>query len=132
MHWPRVIGGQVSEATIPIIRLSRPPGPEGLAFLGRGFLFVRAFLVALRHPAVWLGATVHEAARQARDSLPLVLLLSTLGGGLIAQQTGYQFQGNLPSWVIGSIVSSSLITEVTPLFVGLGIKIGRASCRERV
>jgi len=68
-----------------------------------------------------LGATITEVARQTWDALPLVLLLSTLGGALISLQTGFQFQGNLPAWVIGSIVSSSLVAEVTPMFVGLGL-----------
>jgi phospholipid/cholesterol/gamma-HCH transport system permease protein len=92
-----------------------------LAPLGRGFLFTRAFLLALKHPREYAAGTISEASRQAADALPLVLVLSTLGGGLIALQTGFQFQGNLPAWVIGSIVSSSLITEVTPMFVGLGV-----------
>lgn len=92
-----------------------------MAAIGRGFLFTFAFLSSLRRPGEWLGATIEESARQTADALPLVLLLSTLGGALISLQTGFQFQGNLPMWVIGSIVSSSLITEVTPMFVGLGI-----------
>jgi phospholipid/cholesterol/gamma-HCH transport system permease protein len=92
-----------------------------LAGFGRCALLLLACLRALRQPGLWLGETVAEMRRQAFDALPLVLLLSTLAGALISQQTGYQFQGNLPAWVVGSIVSSSLITEVTPLFVGLGI-----------
>jgi phospholipid/cholesterol/gamma-HCH transport system permease protein len=89
--------------------------------IGRGFLFGRAVILALRYPRGWLGATITEVARQTWDALPLVLLLSTLGGALISLQTGFQFQGNLPAWVIGSIVSSSLVAEVTPMFVGLGL-----------
>ena len=92
-----------------------------LRAVGRAFLFGREFVLAMRFPRKWLGPTVTEAARQASDALPLVLVLSTLGGGLISLQTGFQFQGNLPAWVIGSIVSSSLVTEVTPMFVGLGV-----------
>lgn len=92
-----------------------------LTTIGRGFLFGRAFVLALRRPRDWGRATITEAARQTYDALPLVLVLSTLGGALISLQTGFQFQGNLPAWVIGSIVSSSLVTEVTPMFVGLGL-----------
>ncbi len=92
-----------------------------LAPFGRCVLLLLACARALMHPQVWVGATLAEMRRQAFDALPLVLLLSTLGGALISQQTGYQFQGNLPAWVVGSIVASSLITEVTPLFVGLGL-----------
>lgn len=89
--------------------------------LGRAALLGLAFVSALGRPRVWLGPTVSEASRQASDTLPLALLLSTLGGALIALQTGYQFQGNLPSWVVGSIVSSSVVTESTPLFIGLAL-----------
>ncbi|HEY0304027.1 MAG TPA: ABC transporter permease, partial [Longimicrobiales bacterium] len=92
-----------------------------LRTIGRGFLFGRAVVLSLRYPREWLATTVSEAARQTWDALPLVLLLSTLGGALISLQTGFQFQGNLPAWVIGSIVSSSLVSEVTPMFVGLGL-----------
>jgi len=91
------------------------------AGLGRASLLGVACLQALRRPRVWLRATLSEASRQSSDTLPLALLLSTLGGALIALQTGYQFQGNLPSWVVGSIVASSVITESTPLFVGLAL-----------
>jgi phospholipid/cholesterol/gamma-HCH transport system permease protein len=39
----------------------------------------------------------------------------------MAQQTGYQFQGTLPSWIVGSIVAASLVTEMTPLFTGFAL-----------
>jgi phospholipid/cholesterol/gamma-HCH transport system permease protein len=94
---------------------------DRLSTLGRAFLFLKAFVLALRRPRAWLGATLEEAWRQSVDALPLVLLLTSLGGALISLQTGFQFQNNLPLWVIGSIVASSLLTEVTPIFVGLGI-----------
>lgn len=89
--------------------------------LGRSTLLAVACARALRRPAEWAGSLSREAWRQAADTLPLALLLSSLGGLLISQQTGYQFQGDLPAWVIGSIVASSLVTEVTPLFVGLSL-----------
>ena len=88
---------------------------------GRAVLFTFAFARALCQPRSWAGAAVHETDRQTRDALPLVLLLTALGGALIALQTGYQFQSSLPTWFIGSIVASSLVTEVTPLFVGFGL-----------
>lgn len=91
------------------------------ACFGRAVLLLIACAQSLLHPTRWLALTVTEARRQAFDTLPLALLLSTMGGALIALQTGYQFQGNLPAWVVGSIVASSLVTEVTPLFVGLAL-----------
>lgn len=76
---------------------------------------------ALVHPRGWLAATLVEARRQTADAFGLVLVLSSLGGVLIAQQTGVQFQGTLPAWVVGSIVAASLVTELTPLFTGFAL-----------
>jgi phospholipid/cholesterol/gamma-HCH transport system permease protein len=76
---------------------------------------------AVARPGIWLGPLLVEARRQITDALGLVLLLAVLGGALIAQQTGYQFQGTLPSWIVGSIVAASLVTEMTPLFTGFAL-----------
>jgi phospholipid/cholesterol/gamma-HCH transport system permease protein len=95
---------------------------------GRSVMLGAACVAACARPRRWAAATATEARRQLLDALPLTLLLSGLGGLLISQQTGYQFQGNLPLWVVGSIVASSLVTEVTPLFVGLSM-IGMIGAR---
>lgn len=95
--------------------------PAAAAHLGRSVLLMMACTSACRRPDRWSVAAAEQARVQLLDALPLTLLLSALGGLLISQQTGYQFQGNLPLWVVGSIVSSSLVTEVTPLFVGLSM-----------
>jgi phospholipid/cholesterol/gamma-HCH transport system permease protein len=91
------------------------------AQIGRSTLLALACGQALFRPRAWLGLAGTEARRQIVDALPLTLLLSSLGGMLIALQTGYQFAGNLPYWVVGSIVASSVVTEVAPLFVGLAM-----------
>jgi phospholipid/cholesterol/gamma-HCH transport system permease protein len=59
--------------------------------------------------------------RQAFYSLPLVLFLTALGGAVTSQQTGYQFDGVLPYWVIGSVVGASVITELAPLLTGIAM-----------
>jgi phospholipid/cholesterol/gamma-HCH transport system permease protein len=87
--------------------------------LGRALILTGAVLSALRYPARWARAAAAEANRQIADSFVLIILVALLGGALIAQQIGVQFQGNLPSWVIGAIVAASTITEVTPLFAGI-------------
>jgi phospholipid/cholesterol/gamma-HCH transport system permease protein len=91
------------------------------AQIGSVTLLGMALAQALVRPTRWAGLAAEEARRQIVDALPLTLLLSSLGGLLIAMQTGYQFQGNLPNWVVGSIVASSVVTEVAPLFVGLAM-----------
>lgn len=76
---------------------------------------------ALARPRAWVPGMLVEARRQTADALGLVLVLSMLGGVLIAQQTGVQFQGTLPAWVVGSIVAASLVTELTPLFTAFAL-----------
>ena len=89
--------------------------------LGQVTMLVLALARVVLRPASWLPSTIHEANRQATDALPLTVLLAALGGALVAQQTGYQFQGTLPAWVVGSIVAASSITELAPLFAGLAL-----------
>jgi phospholipid/cholesterol/gamma-HCH transport system permease protein len=87
---------------------------------GAVLLAARLGAVALR-PRAWGGAALREAHQQAVDSLPLVIFMAALGGALISQQTGYQFQGTLPSWIVGSVVAASVVTELAPLFAGLAV-----------
>lgn len=87
--------------------------------LGGLLLLLAAIGRALPRPRGWARGVVAEAHRQTADSFGLVILVALLGGALIAQQTGVQFQGNLPTWVVGAIVAASTITEITPLFAGI-------------
>jgi phospholipid/cholesterol/gamma-HCH transport system permease protein len=96
-------------------------GTAVLIETGRAGVQVAAAARAAARPAVWFGPTMVEARRQIVDALGLSLLLAVLGGALIAQQTGHQFQGTLPSWIVGSIVAASLVTEMTPLFTGFAL-----------
>jgi phospholipid/cholesterol/gamma-HCH transport system permease protein len=89
--------------------------------LGDVTLLATAVLRVLLRPRTWFAATLQEASRQAGDALPLAVFLAALGGALISQQTGYQFQGTLPPWVVGSIVAASAITELAPLFAGFAL-----------
>jgi phospholipid/cholesterol/gamma-HCH transport system permease protein len=94
---------------------------ERLIAVGRWSEAAGYSLRALSRPRLWLGPLAAETHRQIIDSLALVLLLAGLGGALLAQQIGYQFQGSLPAWVVGSILAASLVTEMTPLFTGFAM-----------
>lgn len=113
---PRSVGG---------LALAEPPLPSSseathwLEHLGQATLLSFAVTRSALRPRTWLAHALHEARVQLLTGLPLVLLLTALGGALISQQTGYQFQGNLPTWVVGSIIAASLVTEVTPLLTGI-------------
>jgi phospholipid/cholesterol/gamma-HCH transport system permease protein len=98
-----------------------PAAVAHLVRIGHGAEAVGQTLHSLSAPRQWARLTMYEARRQILDCMPLNLLLALLGGALIAQQTGYQFQGTLPAWVVGSIVAASLTTEMTPLFTGFAL-----------
>lgn len=106
-----------------------PPDTEKVSFrhlgffehVGRASLLMVAMADSLRRPRIWIPLALEELRRQSLDLLPLAVLLALLGGSLISQQTAYQFQGSLPSWIIGSIVAASLVTELTPLFTGFAL-----------
>jgi hypothetical protein len=57
-------------------------------------------------------------------SLPLVLFVAFLGGAVMSQQTGAQFAGALPLWVVGSVIAASVITELGPLLTAI-VMMGR-------
>lgn len=89
--------------------------------IGELTLLGAALARVLARPRGWFGAMLKEANRQAFDALPLTLFLGALGGALVSQQTGYQFQGTLPPWVVGSVVAASVVTELAPLFTGFAL-----------
>jgi phospholipid/cholesterol/gamma-HCH transport system permease protein len=92
-----------------------------LVSVGRAALRTGDAARAVGRPGLWVRPLLIEARRQITDAVGLVLLLAVLGGALMAQQTGYQFQGTLPSWIVGSILAASLVTEMTPLFTGFAL-----------
>ncbi len=107
-----------------------PGGSVGsaIAHVGRAALLAVAIVRALPAPQAWGRPALGELHRQVVNALPLVLLLSAMGGALMAQQTGVQFHRNLPDWVIGAIIAASLITEMVPLFIGFAL-VGMVGAR---
>jgi phospholipid/cholesterol/gamma-HCH transport system permease protein len=61
-------------------------------------------------------------------SLPLVMVTATLSGVVTSQQGGYQFTSNIPLYILGSIVTSSVILELAPVLTAVVI-IGRVGAR---
>lgn len=62
------------------------------------------------------------------QSLPIVIITATLSGVVTSQQGGYQFTGNIPLYVLGSVVASSLILELAPVLTAV-VLIGRVGAR---
>jgi phospholipid/cholesterol/gamma-HCH transport system permease protein len=45
--------------------------------------------------------------------------MAFLGGAVTSQQTGAQFTGGLPLWVIGSVLAASVLTELGPILTAI-------------
>jgi phospholipid/cholesterol/gamma-HCH transport system permease protein len=71
----------------------------------------------LRH-VYWMGI----------QSLPIVLVTSTLAGVVTSQQGGYQFTGSVPLYILGSVVVSSVVLELGPVLTAV-VLIGRVGAR---
>ncbi len=62
------------------------------------------------------------------QSLPIVLITAVLSGVVTSQQGGYQFKSNIPLYVLGSVVTSSLVLELAPVLTAV-VLIGRVGAR---
>jgi phospholipid/cholesterol/gamma-HCH transport system permease protein len=61
-------------------------------------------------------------------SIPIVLVTGMLSGIVTSQQGGYQFTGNVPLYILGSVVASSIILELGPVLTAV-VLVGRVGAR---
>lgn len=73
-------------------------------------------------------AILHQLFSMGVQSLPLVLVTAVLSGFVTSQQGGYQFTGSVPLYVLGSIVTTSVILELGPVLTAI-VVIGRVGAR---
>lgn len=62
------------------------------------------------------------------QSLPIITVTGLLSGIVTSQQGGYQFTGAVPLYVLGSVVTSSIILELGPVLTAV-VFIGRVGAR---
>jgi phospholipid/cholesterol/gamma-HCH transport system permease protein len=91
---------------------------------GRAAILVWAIVRALPRPRHYLNTTIQQAYVMGIRSLPLVLVMATLGGSVVALQTVTQFTGSVPLWVVGSVLAAGVLTELGPVLTGI-VLVGR-------
>lgn len=101
---------------------------DGLASVGRFADLLVEMARGLVEWRVWLPRTFDEAWSIGVGSLFIVVLISSFTGAVTALQAGYQFTGNVPVYVVGSLVTESVVLELGPVLVGL-ILAGRIGAR---
>lgn len=117
------------------------PGPVGRAFVAIG----RAARIVAHHAGklgilVWgIFYSLVTGRVRPRDiaaqmywmgvqSLPIVLVTAVLAGVVTSQQGGYQFTGAIPLYVLGSVITSSIVLELGPILTAV-VLIGRVGAR---
>jgi phospholipid/cholesterol/gamma-HCH transport system permease protein len=91
-------------------------------------MLVVGVLRALFSGRVSLRGFMDQAFDMGVESIPLVMVTATLSGIVTSQQSGYQFTGSVPAYVLGSIVTSSVILELAPVLTAF-VVIGRVGAR---
>ena len=62
------------------------------------------------------------------QSIPIVIVAAVLAGIVTSQQGGYQFQGAVPLYILGSVVTSSVVLELGPVLTAI-VLVGRVGAR---
>lgn len=134
-------------------RADRAQRPSEIAHPGQGARGVRARIVALGEA---VEAGIYHAGRMARlvgsiflytvrgrvslreildqmhwmgiHSIPIVVLSAILSGVVTAQQSGYLMNVTLPLYVLGNVVTSSVVLELGPLLTAI-VVIARVGAR---
>lgn len=121
----------VSPPPVPAGRFGRRPlaaFAAAIASVGAAASLAGACVRALRFPRVYLPLTFAQVWDIGVASLPLVLLVAMISGAVTSEQTGYQYSATLPPWVVGSVITASVVTELGPLSTGL-VLVGRVGAR---
>ena len=92
------------------------------------FLTWRCAVATLRG-RVSARSVIDQAYSMGVQSLPLVMVTAVLSGIVTSQQGGYQFTGgSVPLYILGSIVTSSVVLELGPVLTAV-VTIGRVGAR---
>jgi phospholipid/cholesterol/gamma-HCH transport system permease protein len=62
------------------------------------------------------------------QSVPIVVITAILAGIVTSQQGGYQFTGTIPLYIMGSIVTTSVVLELAPVLTAI-VLVGRVGAR---
>ena len=105
---------------LPFIRVFRHTGRFGHLLL--------ELARALPETRQWVPRAIEQCYAVGLGSLFIVLLTSGFAGAVTSLQAGYQFTGSVPIYVMGAVVTESIILELGPVLTGL-ILAGRIGAR---
>jgi len=113
---------------VNVARFVARPVLAALEHVGRFAMMLLELVRALPEWRAWLPRTIEQCQNVGYGSLFIVVLTAAFAGAVAAFQAGYQFTGNIPLYVVGAIVSESIILELGPVMTGL-LLAGRIGAR---
>lgn len=92
---------------------------EAIIGVGRiSILFWKAFVDSLSPPFYW-GELISQTSRIGADSIPVVFLMGSFTGMVLAVQAYYQFHKLMAEVYVGAVVGLSMVRELGPVLTGL-------------
>ncbi|MGH7462477.1 MAG: MlaE family ABC transporter permease [Longimicrobiales bacterium] len=118
----------MTTATLDIRQIAGRALLDSAAQFGRFSYFLADTFRGVTEVRVWWPRMLTEAWNIGVGSLFLVLLIASFAGAVTALQTGYQFTGSIPYYVVGTLVVSSIVLELGPVLTALVLS-GRIGAR---
>jgi len=101
---------------------------HALSHVGRFAYFFMEMVKTLGEWRIWVPRTFTQAQNIGYGSLFIVLLTAGFAGAVTALQAGYQFQSNLPVYIVGGLITQSIVLELAPVLTAL-LLAGRIGAR---
>jgi phospholipid/cholesterol/gamma-HCH transport system permease protein len=101
---------------------------HGLSHVGRFSYFFVEMVRTLSEWRIWVPRTFEQGQHIGYGSLFIVLLTAGFAGAVTALQAGYQFQSNLPVYIVGGLITQSIVLELGPVLTAL-LLAGRIGAR---
>lgn len=95
---------------------------------GRFALFLLELGRGLTEWRIWVPRAFEQGQHVGFGSLFIVLLTAAFAGAVTALQTGYQFQANLPVYIVGGLIVQTIVLELGPVLTALLLS-GRIGAR---
>lgn len=109
-------------------RIVGKPVVVGLRHVGRFGMMIVELVRALPEVKQWFPRALGQCHAVGYGSLFIVLLTAGFAGAVTSLQAGYQFTGSVPRYLVGSLVTESIILELGPVLTAL-ILAGRIGAR---
>ncbi len=119
-----------AELPVPVqaAKIATRPVLDALAQLGRFGMMLVELARALPEWRAWVPRAFEQCEHVGYGSLFIVTLTAAFAGAVASLQAGYQFSGNIPLYIVGAVITESVILELGPVMTGL-LLAGRVGAR---